>query len=166
MNRYLSSLMRSPLFGGMSQTQVEKVLAASNIVKFGRGETVMKEDEPGNSLFIMLEGAVEISKNLVKIGMEPDEKSKTFARLDSQDHAVFGEIGLLGESKRTATVRALTDCSLCEIKKDDFFRLADADYGIGYRILANLGRLLSLRLRKADEELVKLTTVLTIVLKK
>jgi len=166
MNRYLSSLMRSPLFESMNQTQVEKVLAASNIVKFGRGETVMKEDEPGDSLFIMLEGAVEISKNLVKIGLEPDEKSKTFARLDSQDHAVFGEIGLLGESKRTATVRALTDCSLCEIKKDDFFRLADADYGIGYRILANLGRLLSLRLRKADEELVKLTTVLTIVLKK
>lgn len=166
MNRYLSSLMRSPLFESMNQTQVEKVLAASNIVKFGRGETVMKEDEPGDSLFIMLEGAVEISKNLVKIGMEPDEKSKTFARLDSQDHAVFGEIGLLGESKRTATVRALKECSLCEIKKDDFFRLADADYGIGYRILANLGRLLSLRLRKADEELVKLTTVLTIVLKK
>ncbi len=62
-------------------------------------------------------------------------------------------------------MKALTDCRVCEIRKQDFFRLADSDFGIGYRVLANLAKLMSFRLRKADEDIVKLTTVLTLVLK-
>lgn len=169
MSSNLENFSQSPLFENMSLGQIEKVLDFSRVLDFRPGEVIMEEDQEGDSLFIILEGVVEVSKNLVKAGIGgdavDDSKSKTFAKLDARSHAVFGEIGLLEESTRTATVKALTDCRLCEIKKEDFFRLADSDFEIGYRVLANLAKLMSTRLRKADEDIVKLTTVLTMVLK-
>lgn len=169
MKSNLENFAASPLFGNLSIEQVEKILNFSRVLDFRPGEIIMEEDQAGDSLFIILEGVVEVSKNLVKTGVggsaADDGKSKTFAKLDAHSHAVFGEIGLLEESKRTATVKALTDCRLCEIKKQDFFQLADSDFEIGYRVLTNLAKLMSSRLRKADEDIVKLTTVLSLVLK-
>ncbi len=169
MNSILENFSQSPLFEDLSLGQVEKILGFSRVLDFRPGQVIMEEDQEGDSLFIILEGVVEVSKSLVKkaaLSSEIDEsKSKTFAKLDARSHAVFGEIGLLEKSKRTAKVQAITDCRLCEIRKQDFFRLAENDFEIGYRVLANLARLMSARLRKADEDIVKLTTVLTIVLK-
>ncbi len=169
MKSNLENFSASPLFESLSLIQIEKILDFSRVLDFRPGEAIMEEDQEGDSLFIILEGVVEVSKNLVKAGIEDntmdDSKRKTFAKLDARSHAVFGEIGLLEESKRTATVKALTDCRVCEIRKRDFFRLADSDFEIGYRVLSNLAKLMSSRLRKADEDIVKLTTVLTLVLK-
>lgn len=169
MKSNLENFSASPLFESLSIGQIEKILDFSRVLDFRPGEIIMEEDQAGDSLFIILEGVVEVSKNLVKAGVGDntmdDSKSKTFAKLDARSHAVFGEIGLLEESKRTATVKALTDCRVCEIRKQDFFRLADSDFEIGYRVLSNLAKLMSSRLRKADEDIVKLTTVLTLVLK-
>jgi CRP/FNR family transcriptional regulator, cyclic AMP receptor protein len=169
MNNNLENFSQSPLFESLSLGQVEKILNCSRVLDFRPGEIIMEEDQAGDSLFIILEGVVEVSKNLVKTGIGDNTadygQSKTFARLDARGHAVFGEIGLLEESKRTATVKALTDCRLAEIRKEDFLRLAETDFEIGYRVLANVAKLMSTRLRKADEDIVKLTTVLTIVLK-
>lgn len=169
MKSNLENFSESPLFENLNIGQIEKILDYSRVLDFRPGEVIMEEDQAGDSLFIILEGVVEVSKNLVKAGIgdsaADDSKSKTFAKLDARSHAVFGEIGLLEESTRTATVKALTDCRLCEIKKEDFFRLADSDFEIGYRVLTNLAKLMSSRLRKADEDIVKLTTVLTLILK-
>lgn len=68
------------------------------------------------------------------------------------------------ELKRTATIKAITNCVLYEIKKDDFLKLAEEDYELGYRILLNLARIVSARLRKADEDTIKLTTALSVIL--
>jgi CRP-like cAMP-binding protein len=114
----------------------------------------------------MLEGTVEVTKSLV-IGdaeNEESEKNKVFTRLDGKQHAVFGEITLFQELKRTASVKAVTDCVMYEMKKDDFLKAAEEDYELGYRILLNLGRIVSARLRRADEDTVKLTTALSIML--
>lgn len=67
--------------------------------------------------------------------------------------------------KRTATIRTVTQCRFYEMKNDDFLRLAEADHELGYRILLNLARIVSARLRKADEDTIKLTTALSIMLR-
>ena len=67
--------------------------------------------------------------------------------------------------KRTATIKAVTNCDLYEFSKDDFLQLAEDKYDLGFRILLNMARIVSTRLRKADEETVKLTTALSIILK-
>jgi CRP/FNR family transcriptional regulator, cyclic AMP receptor protein len=118
-------------------------------------------------MYIIQDGTVEVVKNLILENMDEDDadRGKVFTHLSAADHAVFGEIALLEESKRTATIRALTDCVFYEIGKDDFLLLAEKDFELGYRVLLNLSRIVSARLRKADEDTIKLTTALSIILK-
>jgi CRP-like cAMP-binding protein len=61
-------------------------------------------------------------------------------------------------------VRCLTSCAFYELHKDDFFRLAAKDEKIGYHLWKNLARMLSERLRRINEDEIKLATALTIAL--
>lgn len=127
----------------------------------------MREGEAGDTMCILLEGVVEVVKNLV-LGDEEerdDGKGKVFTRLDASGHAVFGEMALLETMKRTATIKALTPCRVYEIPREKFLQLLEADHELGYRILLNLSRIVSARLRKADEDTIKLTTALSIILR-
>lgn len=154
------------LFKNLTPEKIRKLLNIMHKVAFSADEIIMKEGDIGDTMYIILEGTVEVAKSLVIGGMDNEEmgKNKVFTRLDGNHHAVFGEIALLEELKRTATIRAITDCVLYEIKKDDFVKLAEEDYELGYRILLNLARIVSARLRKADEDTIKLTTALSVIL--
>ena len=72
--------------------------------------------------------------------------------------------GLILLSLVTATVAALTDCVLLEITRSDFLRLGEENPQIGYKITRNITGLLCSRLRKADEDTIKLTTALSLAL--
>jgi CRP/FNR family cyclic AMP-dependent transcriptional regulator len=165
--RDISILKETGLFKDLTTEHIRKILSISQKVTFSSNDVIMKEGEVGDAMYIMLEGTVEVAKSLIIKGMdnENEGKDKVFTKLTVGQHAVFGEMALLEECKRTATVRAVTDSVLYETKKDDFLRLAGEDYELGYRVLLNMARIVSSRLRKADEETVKLTTVLSIVLK-
>ncbi len=148
------SLLKEPeIFKNLSPDQIREILSIARRVSFGAGAIIMKEGDIDDAMYIMMEGTVEVVKSLI-LGDFDDEQdtanNKVFTRLDASDRAVFGEISLLEAQKRTATIRAVTDCALYEIRKDDFL---------------NLARIVSTRLRKSDEETVKLTTALSIILK-
>jgi CRP/FNR family transcriptional regulator, cyclic AMP receptor protein len=169
MEKYMSLLQETALFMSLSAKEIDKVLEIAREVKFAEDDIIMKEGDFGDTLYIIRKGTVEVAKCLTMEGMEDDDramqKNKVFTRLDESQHAVFGEIALLEDTKRTATIRAITDCIFYEIRKDDFLRLAEDDNQLGYRILLNLARIVSARLRKADEDTIKLTTALSIILK-
>ncbi|MDI6776474.1 MAG: cyclic nucleotide-binding domain-containing protein [Syntrophales bacterium] len=155
------------LFRNLTPEQISKVSDILHPVKFPENEIIMREGDAGDSMYIIMEGTVEVVKSLIISDMDEEdrEKSKVFTRLDAKHHAVFGEIALLEKQKRTATVKALTNCLVYKIKRDDFLRLAEKDHELGYRMLLNLARIISARLRKADEDTIKLTTALCMILK-
>ncbi len=168
MDTDISLLQETELFRNLSPAQIRKVLNICQTVHFSENDIIMKEGEPGDSMYIIMRGTVEVVKGLIMAGIGGDdvaEKNKVFTKLDASSHSVFGEIALLEELKRTPTVRALTDCVLYKIHKEDFLKLAEADYEFGYRILRNLAGIVSARLRKADEDTIKLTTVLSMIIK-
>jgi CRP/FNR family cyclic AMP-dependent transcriptional regulator len=166
----ISLLQETDIFKNLTPTEIGKVLMIAREVKFAEDDIVMKEGDFGDKLYIIRKGTVEVAKCLTMEGMgEGDDittgKNKVFTRLDASQHAVFGEVALLEETKRTATIRAVTNCIFYEIRKDEFLQLAEEDHQLGYRILLNLARIVSARLRKADEDTIKLTTALSIILK-
>jgi CRP/FNR family cyclic AMP-dependent transcriptional regulator len=169
MEKDISPLQGMELFKGLSPGQIGKVLNICRTVRFSANEIIMNEGEMGDSMYIIQQGSVEVIKRLILAALDDEEsadKNKVFTRLDAAGrYPVFGEIALLQELKRTATVRAVTDCILYEIKKIDFLNLAESDFEFGYRILLNMAGIVSERLRKADEDTVKLTTVLSMILK-
>lgn len=166
MDKDIAALKDVALFKDMTPEQIGKVLGILSTVRFPANEIVMREGDTGDTMYIILDGTVEVAKSLVID--DPDgqtaEKNKVFTKLDGKDHAVFGEIALLEELKRTASVRAVTDCVMYEMKKNDFLKVAEEDYELGFRILLNLARIVSGRLRRADEDTVKLTTALSMML--
>jgi CRP/FNR family cyclic AMP-dependent transcriptional regulator len=150
----ISLLQETDIFRNLTPTEIGKVLMIAREVKFAEDDIVMKEGDFGDKLYIIRKGTVEVAKCLTMEGMgEGDDittgKNKVFTRLDASQHAVFGEVALLEETKR----------------KDEFLQLAEEDNQLGYRILLNLARIVSARLRKADEDTIKLTTALSIILK-
>ena len=168
MEKEISILQETELFKNLTPAQIRKVLNICRTITFSEDEIIMNEGETGDRMYIILEGTVEVIKKLIMDGVEDEgtvERNKIFTRLDAGQHAVFGEIALLEELRRTATVRAVTHCTLYEIRKADFLNLAEGDFEFGYRILLNLARIVSARLRKANEDTIKLTTVLSVILK-
>ncbi|MCX5907032.1 MAG: cyclic nucleotide-binding domain-containing protein, partial [Deltaproteobacteria bacterium] len=91
-------------------------------------------------------------------------RDKILSKISAKDDAFFGEVALFEQDKRTATVVALTDCSLQEIGKAEFLRLAEENPRLGFKITRNIAELLCSRLRRTGEDVVKLTTALSIAL--
>ncbi len=155
-----------PILQDLDEEELRQVLKIARRVQFPRGKVILKEGETGETMYIIEEGMVEISKTLImKQGGEDFQgRDKILTKLSAEDHAVFGEVALFEQSQRTATVVALTDCRMLEISKRDFLRLAEENPRIGYKITRNIVQLLCSRLRKADEDTIKLTTALSIAL--
>lgn len=156
------------VFRNIPPDYIRSIIGIAKRVTFPAGHDIVKEGDIGDTMYIIMEGEVEVIKSLVIADLEDEqdhEQNKVFTRLDAKNHAVFGEIALLEAMKRTATIKAVTECSLYEIRKDDFLELAEKNFELGYRIALNLARIVSARLRKADEETIKLTTALSIILK-
>jgi len=155
-----------PILRDLDEEELRQVLKIARPVQFPRGKVILKEGETGETMYIITEGAVEISKTLVMMRGREDlqDRDKVLTKLSAEDHAIFGEVALFEKSKRTATVLALTDCRMLEISKSDFLRLAEENPRIGFKITRNIVQLLCSRLRKTDEDTIKLTTALSIAL--
>ncbi|TFG37018.1 MAG: cyclic nucleotide-binding domain-containing protein [Syntrophobacterales bacterium] len=169
MERGIALLGETALFKSIQVEKIKKILNLCSEVRFRENEIIMKEGDIGDTVYIILEGTVEVAKNLILNGEDDEDPgNKVFTKLKAdgaEEHPVFGEIALLEESKRTATIKALTDCVFYELEKVAFVRLVEGDHELGFQIMQNLARIVSSRLRRADEDVVKLTTVLSIVLK-
>lgn len=133
-------LAKVPLFKGAPERALE--IAASAVRKrvFEPGTTIFQEGDKGEALYIMAKGLVKLSK--VDLGGH----EKTLAIL--QPPEFFGEMALLGQTTRSATVTTLNEVHCHLLFNDDFRRLM-SDYP---SISLNLTTTLAARLRGMDDE--------------
>lgn len=164
----ISMLSDVSLFNGLNPEMLAAAAGYMESVHFKAGETILKEGEAGDEMLILASGRVEISQTLVMRSEDQDfeEKDKTLIVLDADTLPVFGEMALLESSPRTATVKALSDCLTWKILRDHFVDFCAKHPTAGVIAMKNLAALISTRLRKANKDVLKLTTALSIVLKR
>lgn len=101
-------LLRSiPLFEPLPPATLEYLAGRLVRKRFAAGETILRQGERGDAFFVIAEGSVEV---------QPAEG--TVRRLGPGEH--FGEIALLRDVPRTATVVAATDVEVLELSGDEF----------------------------------------------
>jgi CRP-like cAMP-binding protein len=118
--------------------QIERILPCVHDRQLKTGEVLFKAGEPGDALYIVAHGSVEVLAIEVLAGevlaaevlandMPGAESTGKLIAVLGQGHA-FGEMSLLSGGPRTATIRAVEDTDLLKIGKDDFDRLVAADH--------------------------------------
>ena len=107
-------LVKLPLFAEFAPAQV--AMAASRLIpeRYREGQAVIRQNEIGDSFFIIREGRLEVV-------VEREGRRNRVAELGPGEY--FGEIALLLDVPRTADVVALTDCLVLRLRKDDFREL-------------------------------------------
>ena len=96
------------LFHCLTDEQLDNIVKQSRLDHFGRGERLIEEGAEGDSMFVLLRGAAQVS-------VSKNGSSIPVATLKSGD--CFGEMSLLTGERRSATVRAQRDCYVMEISK-------------------------------------------------
>jgi CRP/FNR family cyclic AMP-dependent transcriptional regulator len=152
------------LFQDIKADELHRVLDRTSLREVAAGTVIIQEGEPGDSLFIMAAGEVEITKQLTLVLDEDTPKERVMIRLKAEDGVYFGEMALLESETRSATVTSLTDCSLLELHQKDFLELIEQHPDMGVKLLLRLAQILSRHLRKTNQDVVKLTTALAISL--
>lgn len=162
-------LEKIPLFVGLPNEKMEQVRSIMTMRTITEGSFIIRENEQGHEMFILLDGEVEVSRTLLlKIsGSGMDQRDKLLNKLTGDDHAFFGEMGLFDEkNERSASVIAKTRCVVAVLERNSFFQLTESDKEIGYVMLKNILKIISDRLDKTTKDVLKLTTALSLALER
>lgn len=119
-----------------------KLLEIVHRKSYPRGSVIIKEGDVGSDMFIVYRGSVEIQKQ-TRAG-----DTYTVVKLQAKDNVFFGEIALVDDDKRSATVIALEDSEFLVLEKQDFLALGKTNPKIALPITQTIARILASRLRK------------------
>ena len=102
-----------PLFSFLDEASFGVVLASLQLRRFVKGQVIVQEGKPGDSFFTIVSGTVGVTRQL------PNEQGVMRAVQLARLHhgAVFGEMALISNAPRTATVTAEEDCDVLELKR-------------------------------------------------
>ena len=118
---------------------------------------------------MLLEGEVQINQALT-LSMnksESDNREKAILKLSSDINPLFGEMSMFNDGdRRTANVRAETACILVKLDKLDLYNICEKNPNIGFKVMRNLGRIISGNLVKANQNVLKLTTAFSLILER
>lgn len=153
------------IFQGLSWPQLSSLLYVAKARTSDPGELIIQEGGEGDSLFILANGSVEITKTMTLVAKQDlTNVEKTLVRLDGSEPVCFGEMGMLERAERSATVTATSPCRLYEIARADFERLVMDDPRLGCVVVGHVARMVCGRLRQANKDILKLATALSISL--
>lgn len=135
------------LFKAFKDDELKGLLSVAKVMQFEPHSNVIIEGEASWGIFIILEGMVGVYK--------ANKLSGTVYELGQlRTGAFFGEMSLIDQNTRSATIQALTDTTLLYISKDDFQNFLQQSSEIRLRFYENCIQSLVHRFRELDEHYV------------
>jgi CRP-like cAMP-binding protein len=145
----ITALSRISLFMGLTRVHLRRLAETGSYETYKGNELIFAEGQPGDRFYVLLSGAVRISRTLAGLGEE------ALAVLRTGNH--FGEMSLIDDSPRSADARCHQKCTLFVIKKKDLEDLLFIDRDLAYELLWNFVRTLTKRLRETNDKMTFLT---------
>ena len=138
-------LAKIHIFAGLQPAYLRRIAAVGTREQHPTGSAVFTEGSEGDKMYLILSGAVRISRQVPGMGEE------ALAVLRAGNY--FGEMSLIDESPRSADARAHESCELLVLKKDDLEDLLFVDRDLAYDLLWNFVRTLTSRLRDTNDKM-------------
>jgi CRP-like cAMP-binding protein len=126
-NTKVEALKRAPLFEDLSRKELEELAKMTEDLEFPAGKVLCKQGDIGREFFVVLEGEVEVSRD-----------GETLAQQGGGDF--FGEIALVENTRRTATVTAKTPIRFFVLTSQSFHHLMDKNPEIERKVLRALAK--------------------------
>jgi CRP/FNR family cyclic AMP-dependent transcriptional regulator len=134
-------LRNVPLFTILPEGQLQLLTRVVGRKSYPRNSTIISAGDPTDALFIVISGRL-------KVMMSDDEGREVILAILSQGE-FFGEMGLIDEAPRSATVIAIEPCELLTISKVDFKKCLQENFDICMGVMRGLVK----RLREADKKI-------------
>jgi len=126
-NAKVEALKRAPLFEGLSRKELVELARVSEDLEVPPGKVLCKEGDVGHEFFVIVDGEVEVTRNGKRVATRGGGE-------------FFGEIALLEETRRTATVTAKTPLRFFVLARSDFRRLVNDNPNVERKVLRTLAR--------------------------
>jgi len=136
----VESLRNIGLFSSVQGDDLDSVASLLIERRFPKHKTIVEEGLPGDYMYIIREGRVSVSK------LSDDGREKILEFLEAGDF--FGEMSLLDNAPRSASVRALTETRILALSRADFLAVLKRSPGLAMAVIQELTR----RLRQIDEQ--------------
>lgn len=133
------------IFGELADDELARVAEACAERTYASGEYIFREGEPGNRLYVVVDGEVRISRQIPGAGEE--------ALAVLKPGAMFGEMAVFDRSERSTDAISNGGTRVITIARPDFEMLLDFHRDIAYKVLWSVVRLLSTRLRSTNDSL-------------
>jgi len=137
----IAVIQKVPLFNGLSQDSLERLVQATTRKTFPKDSIVVEENEVGETLYMILSGKVKVTN----IG--PDGKEVILSVLSEGEF--FGEMALLDREPRSANVVSMEKTEMMLLRRKEFMYLLESNK----EILSKLMGVLSGRLRHANAQI-------------
>jgi CRP-like cAMP-binding protein len=136
----LTLLSKAPLFAGVDAAALGELSRRAGTRRLAADQPLFHKGDPGGELFGVLTGRLRVR------GLAPDGRSAVFSYLDPG--AVFGEISLVDEKPRSASIDAAAPSEVLVLHRSHFAALVRQHP----QIAINLARLLATRLRRISDQ--------------
>ena len=134
-------LRRVPLLASLDDLQLDRLAAGSIRRNYPRGRTIVSEGEPSQSLYILLSGRAKVQRS------DSEGKEVILSVLGSGDW--FGEMSMIDDAPRSASIITLESCDFMSIDKASFKAILEQSPMVCMAIM----RQLVARLREADRKI-------------
>ena len=136
-----------PLFSSFSDAQVSQLLTGMQHRSYPRNSFILRAGEETDALYIVLSGRVKV--------LIPDEEGHEVILSIIGPQEYFGEMGLLDDQARSASVETLEPCEMLRLTKAGFTSILKDNFELAMLIIQNLVK----RLREADRKIESLALI-------
>ncbi len=136
-----------PLFSSFSDQQLSQLLGCVQHRSYPRNAFILRAGEETDALYLVLSGRVKV--------LIPDEEGHEVILSIVGSHDFFGEMGLLDDQPRSASVETLEPCEMLRLSKAGFTNILKDNFELAMLIIRNLVK----RLRDADRKIESLALI-------